>query len=96
MIDIYRGKDELLDSSSDLFISHATTLEAELQIIMARSPEVNSVTIKVTRFLPLESSINFRKRRQAIDKAVSEFEIFIVTGESAVAASVQGRNLKVL
>ena len=67
-----------------------------MQIIMARSPEVNSVTIKVTSFLPLESSINFRKRRQAIDKAVAEFEIFVVTGENAVATSVQGRNLKIV
>ena len=85
-----------MDSSSDLFISYATTLEAELQIIMARSPVVNSITIKVTSFIPLELSDNFRKRRQAINKAVAEFEILILTAEDAVLTSVQGRNLKFL
>ena len=85
-----------MDSSSDLFISYATTLEAELQIIMTRSPEVNSVTIKVTSFIPLELSVNSRKRRQAINKAVAEFEILIVTAEDAVLTSVKGRNLKML
>ena len=83
-----------MDPSSELFISYAETLEFELKIIMARSPEVNSIDIKVTRFIPLASSISsndstVRKRRQIINKAVAEFEIFILTGENTIAANVQ-------
>lgn len=78
----YEYSSELTDTSSAMFISHASAVERDLVTVMSRSVKVTTVVLKVTGFTEVVAS---RKRRQAGDaigsKAKAQFE-----GEATVPA----------